>query len=534
MLRFPHGLTLAALLAGLLQPASPVLASSVPPPDSPLLLPEALPGALNHPLELLATTAGSGPGQDYFTLKPGRKAVIGTISGPAVIFRIWSTSSNGSLVSLDMTVDGKKQTLYEKGRGVNLAPDDPLRAMDKQAYWSYVPVPVRGKAVFTARSADPGQDLKFYLQVGYRAVSQAEVAQVSSLARGGWGAARQTVRKLLADPLYRLAPTPPAQQVSGPATPDKPWQYSAAAPSQVAALAINVGDAATIEQIQQTRFTFTCDGVRTIDTPLGALFGEYWQLADYTAAATAVRGKDLILRLPMPFAGQVSAAISGFGGKPLPQVTVTAYLAAGQPATAYRLCAQYFSQVSVKDQPLRLLQVSGTGLFVGSNLAADGLERKTFAFLEGNEQLYVDGAAAPTIEGTGTEDYFNNSWYFETGVLARPFHGVIFKQDREPPRVVAYRYMLPDCVPFKTGFTYDLQHGSRNGAPNVSYRGVLLWYQAQPTDVAEPVEAKLPVEPNPAATTRSGGASPLIAAAVVLAVLVAAGAFAVRRRRKVT
>lgn len=487
--------------------------------------PDQLPPPLDKPLKLLATTAMSGKGQDYFTLKPKATAVVGTITGPAIIFRVWSTSSASATVSLDMTVDGKKQTLYEKGKPVGLGAGDPLRAMDKQAYWSYVPVAVRQKAVFTARSTDPTNDIKFYLQVGYRPVAPGELKLVDR-------ATRDT--RIAVENLMRMPRTVRMPSVgSGAATVRQPFLAPITTPTLVRATEITLPADATIEQVQATRLTITCDGSKTVDVPLGALFGEYWQLTDYTSTAMAVAGKTLTLRFPMPVAQSLQFAISNYNGRGLPQVNIALFGSKLAAAPKYHFCAQYFSQVSVKDQPMTLLNATGPGIFVGSNLAADGIERKTFAFLEGNEQIYVDGATTPTLEGTGTEDYFNNSWYFETGQLARPLHGVTFLQPKDPPRVVAYRWMIPDCVPFKSSLKFDLQHGSRNGAPNVLYHGVMFWYQQGPVIVAEPVEAKLPAEQGAQAGPDTGWVTPSVLGASILFLFVLIATMVMLHRRRV-
>lgn len=502
----------------------PLIAIAAVHAQEPVINPEKLPVPLDKPLKLLATTAMSGNGQDYFTLKPKQTAVVGTITGPAIIFRVWSTSSASAKVSLDLTVDGEKRTLYEKGKPVGMAANDPLQAMDKQAYWSYLPIAVGKTATFTARSIEPANDIKFYLQAGYRQVSPAELKLISKPLVDEF---RSVVTKLM-----QGAASPQATPIisSGPATLKAPFAPTITEPT-LRMLQIVLPDEATIEQVQATRLTITCDGNRTIDVPLGALFGQFWQLADYNSAAMSVQGKSLIMRFPMPIAQSASVAISRYGkGKPLSGITVTLAGWKLDAAPQYHLCAQYFSQISVKDQPLQLLNVTGPGIFLGSNLATDGLERKTFAFLEGNEQLYVDGATTPTIEGTGTEDYFNNSWYFETGALNRAFHGVPYIQPKDPPRVVAYRWMITDCMPFKSSFRYDLQHGSRNGAPNVLYSGVMFWYQQGQVNVVEPVEAKLPKTEQ--TDSASGIVNPSVLGGVIIFIFAMIAAFIILHRRK--
>jgi hypothetical protein len=479
--------------------------------DHPWFSPENLPPQLQHPLKLLATTAMSGEGKDFFSLKPGQTATIGTITGPAIIFRIWSTSSNTKLSALDMIVDGKQETLVAKGvLPAGVAKDDPLRVLDKQAYWSYLPVVVKKQAVFKARSFEQGvtEPMKFYLQLGYRQVPATELAGAQALdvdALRSW--AERTSHP--AD-----AGSAAAGQITGEVSQGQPWQPGFAGPAVVSDLMLQAlatdGAQPTPEQYRATRLVITCDGVKTVDAPLGTLIGVGHKLSTFATVGTAVVGTTMLhLRFPMPVGQSMTIGLARFGGQPLERLMAAVTVQPLKTAPKYRLCAQYFSQVSVADQPMTLLNVTGEGIFMGTNLSVNGLDRKTFAFLEGNEQIYIDGDTKPTVEGTGAEDYFNNAWYFEAGERTYLFSGVTFKQDREPPMVDCYRYLVSDCIPFQQSLRFDLQHGSRNKAPDVLYEGVNFWYQASPANVAEPVAAKLP-KSGGAGPEAAGGGSPLV------------------------
>jgi len=111
--------------------------------------PEAMPPVLQRPVKLFATTDPQHHGADYRLLPPGGKATIATLTGPAIIFRIWSTSSNNANLVMEMTVDEKTERLYAKEQlGPEAQDGDPLRSLDGQAYWSYVPLAVRQQATF--------------------------------------------------------------------------------------------------------------------------------------------------------------------------------------------------------------------------------------------------------------------------------------------------------------------------------------------------------------------------------------------------
>lgn len=147
--------------------------------------------------------------------------------------------------------------------------------------------------------------------------------------------------------------------------------------------------------------------------------------------------------------------------------------------TPYHLVSAYGSARSVKGQPIPILKVAGEGAFVGLVLdirpAAD-TTRRTFAYLEGNETLIADGRK---YEGTGTEDYFNSAWYYPEKAFRRQYHGMTFK-GQDPPRVTTYRWMIPDAVPFKKSFEFQLEHGNGNNSNDLEYRWVAFWYQKAP------------------------------------------------------
>lgn len=499
------------------------------------LNPEALPGVFHHPLQMVATTDKTAQGHDYYPLPGGEEAVIARITGPAIIFRIWSTSSNNGEVTLEMTCDGKTELIHGHGKlPPGAATDDPLRGLDGQSYWSYIPQVVHKEAVFKAKnlSSDP-EPMKFYLQAGYRTVEPGELTAINPRSIEQM---RQTMRQWLADPLAGTAQM--TSLTTEALTPQQPWAVSFEQPALVRCLVLDATEA-TRGEAMTTRLTITCDDQRTIDVPLGALFGEYGQPYDYTAVAMAVSGKKYVLRLPQPVAGAMKIEVSGFNrGQPLSSLHAALYYTPLPASPRYRLCAQYFSTFSVDKEPMTMLQVAGSGYYLGSNLYAEGNQRRTFIYLEGNEQIYVDGATTPTIEGTGTEDYFNGAWYFEAGVLARALHGVTYLNPTPEPKVATYRHMLPDLLPFQTSLRFDLQHGSRNSAAGVSYRAVMLWYQIPPVEVSEPVEAPPPASdsgPGAVADDDDNDANPwsgLIAASLgALLVVVVAVVIMVRRRQ---
>ncbi len=142
----------------------------------------------------------------------------------------------------------------------------------------------------------------------------------------------------------------------------------------------------------------------------------------------------------------------------------------------WRFHARVGSSRTEMDKPVSMLKAEGEGAFVGLNLdirPVAGANRRTFAFLEGNETITADGTSH---EGTGTEDFFNSAWYFPDTPFARPFGGLT-RKTLAPPGVSAYRLMILDAVPFKKSFSFDFGHNGRNHDDDMEYRWVAFWYQ---------------------------------------------------------
>ena len=82
-----------------------------------------------------------------------------------------------------------------------------------------------------------------------------------------------------------------------------------------------------------------------------------------------------------------------------------------------------------------------------------------FGFLEGNVQIFNNGAATPCYESSGTEDYFNNAWYFQTCLIFAEQSGCT-KYDPKGYAVGAYRFHLDDPVPFERALQVRWQNGA--------------------------------------------------------------------------
>ncbi len=157
--------------------------------------------------------------------------------------------------------------------------------------------------------------------------------------------------------------------------------------------------------------------------------------------------------------------------------------------------AQFRRVTTRRGEPVTLLDATGRGHYVGTLLSMQPRRGRSLWYLEGNERVFVDADTAPRVLGTGTEDYFNSGWYFNTGPYSAPAHGLTIK-DTLSGRVSAYRWHIDDAIPFARRLRFTIEHGGTNDAPGTDYSSVAYWYQTHPHAPFPPLPAELlPVPP---------------------------------------
>lgn len=103
-----------------------------------------------------------------------------------------------------------------------------------------------------------------------------------------------------------------------------------------------------------------------------------------------------------------------------------------------------------------VLETQGRGHYVGTVLAVRS--RSPSWFGEGDEKIYIDGEAKPSIWGTGTEDYFLSAWGLKT--TSTPYFGVPYfdQWGIVGGHTSAYRWHIADPMVFNTGIKVTLEH----------------------------------------------------------------------------
>lgn len=139
------------------------------------------------------------------------------------------------------------------------------------------------------------------------------------------------------------------------------------------------------------------------------------------------------------------------------------------------------------------LEATGKGQFVGVTMSV--FQNQDGWWGEGDDMFFIDGEKTPSINGTGSEDYFLGAWdfgdqAFSYGQFGAPVKGI----ERAGSRSSVYRFHLDSPIPFTKSIRASIEHGHANDRAD-SYYSVAYWYQTEPHapfPQLPPVEQRLP------------------------------------------
>ena len=119
--------------------------------------------------------------------------------------------------------------------------------------------------------------------------------------------------------------------------------------------------------------------------------------------------------------------------------------------------------------------IKGKGQFVGVNYYINC--PTTMWYGEGDEMVFIDGDTLPTLNGTGTEDFFNTSWSPKE-LFSHPFYGYprVNNETGWLGRTHVYRFFITDPVYFDKSCRFTIEHGHNNNL-TLDLASVAYWYQ---------------------------------------------------------
>jgi hypothetical protein len=253
----------------------------------------------------------------------------------------------------------------------------------------------------------------------------------------------------------------------------------------------------------------------SVEVPVGDFFAMGWGVySRLSSLAVCVNpGSAFNSYWPMPFRKKAKITLENLDDRAMVIYYQIDYTQTQVPKDAAYFHAQFrrVNPLPYKDVYTILDNVKGKGQYVGTYLAY-GVHNNGW-WGEGEIKFYMDGDKAfPTINGTGTEDYFGGSYNFENQEkkqyeeFTSPYSGLIqvIKPDglyKTQQRFGLYRWHIADPVRFDTDLRVTIQAlGWRAGGRYLPLQddisSVAFWYQTEPHAAFPPLPDKDHLEEN--------------------------------------
>ena len=243
----------------------------------------------------------------------------------------------------------------------------------------------------------------------------------------------------------------------------------------------------------------------SVEAPIGDFFGlglgEYFTFQSFPLAVGS--SKALNSYFPMPFQKMGKITITNEGKLPVDNLYYNIdYRAYKNPLPAetlyfhaqYRQCApcqgwtnQWSSNGDkfVDTKPnldgegnYVWMEAVGRGHYVGVTMSV--LQNQDDWWGEGDDMFFIDGEKLPSINGTGSEDYFQGAWGFGDQPFSYLMFGAPVKgAELAGSRSSVYRFHLESPITFTKSLRATIEHGHANHRSD-NYFSVAYWYQTEP------------------------------------------------------
>jgi len=232
----------------------------------------------------------------------------------------------------------------------------------------------------------------------------------------------------------------------------------------------------------------------SVEAPIGDFFGlglgEYFTYQSALLAVAPVKALNSYFQMPFARAARITVTNEG------PQPVRSLYYAVDYvtlpslPTGLGYFHAQYRQAAPCKGvtsdgknldgkNNYVFLEATGKGHFVG--VAQSILQNENGWPGEGDDMIFVDGDTMPTINGTGTEDYYNGAWDFGLQAFANERQGAPYVVDPERigGRYCLYRWHLEGPIAFEKSIKVTIEHGTANDRSD-NFFSTAYWYQTEP------------------------------------------------------
>jgi hypothetical protein len=247
----------------------------------------------------------------------------------------------------------------------------------------------------------------------------------------------------------------------------------------------------------------------SVETPLGDFFGlGLGEYVNYQSTPLMVAPDNALnCFFPMPFQKHALITVTNEGSDPVTSfyynIDYREYPSPLPAGTLY-FHAQYRQATPNRGNPAWTINLDGKnnyvwmiargrGQFVGVTMSV--IENQDGWWGEGDDMFFVDGAKLPSVQGTGSEDFFLGAWDFGGKAFSYSLFGApVVGKEVQGSRWSMYRFMLASPITFTKSFKATIEHGTADDRSDNFY-SVAYWYQTEPHapfPPLPPVEERIP------------------------------------------
>jgi len=267
-------------------------------------------------------------------------------------------------------------------------------------------------------------------------------------------------------------------------------------------------------QFSILRFYWDDEKTPSVESPLGAFFGMAWNVYSplNSLAVTVNPGSAFNCYWKMPFRKKCKITVQNIDDKPMRLYYQVDYTLTKVAKDEVYFHAQYRRSNPAENSIHTILDgVKGKGQYVGTYMAVSVKNNGWWG--EGEIKFYLDGDTKfPTINGTGTEDYFCGSYDFEdqqthkykefsTAYSGLPQVIIPDGLYQSQQRFGMYRWHIMDPIRFDSGIKVTIEDlGWRSNGRYLPQHSdiitVAYWYQQEPHAPFPPFPSKDEIEVN--------------------------------------
>jgi len=234
----------------------------------------------------------------------------------------------------------------------------------------------------------------------------------------------------------------------------------------------------------------------SVEVPIGDFYGlglgQYFTYQSALLAVAPIKALNAYFQMPFSHSARITLTNEGSVRTDSLYFAVDYVTFPALPVGVGRFHAQYRQAVPCPSLPgnpseknlsgannYAFLEAAGKGHFVGVTHSV--VQNKDGWFGEGDDMIFIDGDTLPTINGTGTEDYYNGAWDFGGQSFAYMHNGAPLSvtPEKKGGRYCLYRWHTESPIAFEKSIRVTIEHGTDNDRSDNFY-STAYWYQTEP------------------------------------------------------